>query len=286
MSEAEILAEALVQHGIDGQIVQAAENTLLRHAQNTREIAVRQMLVILEAAGKQIPHKGDGLVIEALRVSLLNGNVVFVNDDDRRDSVMNVQHLREHQKRVHQLAFCGFSRDDLLIIRPFAGAAFVTVGQFPVALEFIDKEEADILQRIRPGGHFTIFKGEKNHRKRALVLAIAIPAAPDLRISEIDRSVLLCLLEESAQHVHVQGFAETARACEQGDHRPLVDEVTDQKRLIHVVIVGDRVAIIRDADREGPPRIGYGIRFCISTGFDTLIDRLYRPGGNQPAMSR
>ena len=203
MGKAEILAETLVQNGVNSQVVQTAENAFLRHTKDAGQVAVRQMLVILEAAGKQIPHKGDSLIIKAQHVSLLNGNVVFVNDDDRRDSVMNVQHLRKHQKRVHQLALRGLSCDDFLVIRFLAWAAFVAVGQFSVALEFIDKEKTNILQGIRPGGHFTIFKSEKNHRKRALVLAIAIPAAPDLRIPEIDRSVLLRLFKEGTQHVHV-----------------------------------------------------------------------------------
>jgi hypothetical protein len=45
--------------------------------QDAGKVAMRQMLVILKPTGEQIPHEGNGLLIEALRVSLLNGNIEF-----------------------------------------------------------------------------------------------------------------------------------------------------------------------------------------------------------------
>ena len=52
--KAKIGAVLVIQHGIDGQIVHPAEDTLLGHAQNACEEAKGQMLVVLEAAGKQV----------------------------------------------------------------------------------------------------------------------------------------------------------------------------------------------------------------------------------------
>ena len=92
--KAEVSAVLVVQHGVDGQVVHAAENALLRHPQNAGKKAERQMLIILEPARKQVSHKLDDLVVVVLLISLLNRRIILVNDDDGRNAVVLMEHCR------------------------------------------------------------------------------------------------------------------------------------------------------------------------------------------------
>ena len=48
------------------------------------------MLIILEPAGKQVPHKPDDLVVIVLLIALLDGGVVLVDDDNGRNGIVLV----------------------------------------------------------------------------------------------------------------------------------------------------------------------------------------------------
>ena len=60
-----------------------------------------------------------------------------------------------------------------------------------------------------------ILKGHINDRIFALISTILLAESPDLLVFEIDRSVGVRLFKEYPQHIHVQGFPETARAGKQ-----------------------------------------------------------------------
>ena len=49
------------------------------------------MAVILESAGEEVPHEVDDGIVESPHVSLVDGGIIFVHDDDRRDLVMLVE---------------------------------------------------------------------------------------------------------------------------------------------------------------------------------------------------
>ena len=76
--EAEVGAVFVVQHGVDGQVIHPAEDALLGHPQNAGEEAEGQVLIILEPAGKQVPHKPNDLVVTVLLIALLDRGVVLV----------------------------------------------------------------------------------------------------------------------------------------------------------------------------------------------------------------
>ena len=103
MREAEIRAEAVVHNGVDRQIVQPAEDALLGHPQDAGEKAEAQMTVILQAAGEQIAHEQDDLIVKAPGMALLDRGVIFVYDDNRRDLVMLVEHAGQGQQRAGKL---------------------------------------------------------------------------------------------------------------------------------------------------------------------------------------
>ena len=114
-----------VEYGIDCQIVQTAENTLLSDTQNAGEEAEGQMLIVFKAAGKQVSHEEDDIVIKALHVALLDRSVVFVDDNDWGGTMMFMQHLGKDPERISKLRQGSFLFDD------FSEIAFVRVRACP-----------------------------------------------------------------------------------------------------------------------------------------------------------
>ena len=94
---------------------------------------------------------------------------------------------------------------------------------------------------------------------------VCFPARPDLFILEPTGSILLCLLKENPEHIHVQCFAESARSCEQRYLGKRVDKIPDQERLIYIIVVRYRLNIAGYADGERQQGSG-----C----FQSLSDRL------------
>ena len=92
VGKAEILAEAVVHNGIHRQIVQPAENALLGHTKDTGEETEGQVTVVLQAAGEEVSHKQDDLIVKVTGMTLLDRGVIFINDDDRCDPMMLMEH--------------------------------------------------------------------------------------------------------------------------------------------------------------------------------------------------
>ena len=123
--EAEVGAVFVVQHGVDGQVVHPAEDALLGHPQNAGEEAEGKVLIILEPAGKQVPHKPDDLVVIVLLIALLDGGVILVDDDNGRNGIVLVQHRGQVQQCRSQLYLA-----DLAVCQLFIGLFAVLVALF------------------------------------------------------------------------------------------------------------------------------------------------------------
>ena len=80
--QAKVGAVPAIEDGVDLQVVEPAEDALLRHTEDTGQEAVGQMRVVLQAAGEQIAYEPDDVLIETTGVALLDRCVVFVDDDD------------------------------------------------------------------------------------------------------------------------------------------------------------------------------------------------------------
>ena len=117
-------------------------------------------------------------------------------------------------------------------------------------LEFAAQNLCNHIIGVIPGFKFHVLKRNIDNRVLALISAIFLSASPDLFVPEINRRILIRLLKEHAQHVHVQRFAKPAWASKQRYLRSLIDEVTDQQRLVHVIILARRFTIIRNPDRQ------------------------------------
>ena len=95
-----------------------------------------------------------------------------------------------------------------------------------------------------------IFEGHVDNGVFPLEGPVIRALSPDGFVIEILRCVLIRNLKEGPQHVHIQGFPETPRPREQRNHRPLIQKILYQHRLVDVIILRGRDAIIRYAYRQ------------------------------------
>ena len=129
----EVFAVFRVQNRIDCKVVQSAENAFFCYAQNAGEKPISQVLVIFQSAGKQVAHKSDNFVIKALDMSLLDRRVVFVDDNNRRNTVIFVKHHRQISKSDRQLNRCSRAGKYFFYIRFFVLVEHICAFQFAVA---------------------------------------------------------------------------------------------------------------------------------------------------------
>ena len=161
------------------------------------------MRIVLQTAGKQIAHKSNDRIIETVHMSLLDGSIVFVNDDDGG----NIMVLMKKQRQCSQghlifhfvSSFCCKKGIFLFFVITKRGAGC----QLVVAAEFLCDQLLERLIGFFPRGVFNILEGQKNHRILSMVGKIGFSAGPDFLISEVNGSVLGRLFEESAEHIHV-----------------------------------------------------------------------------------
>ena len=281
--EAEVGAVFVVQHGVDGQVVHPAEDALLGHPQNAGEEAEGQVLIILEPAGKQVPHKPDDLVVIVLLIALLDGGVVLVNDDNGRNGIVLVQHSGQVQQCRSQLYLA-----DLAVCQLFIGlfailVALIAGQQFFVPPGLLCENIPDGRKGLLPSVELHILEGQEDHGILALIIPVLLAAGPDLLIPEVDGGILVALFKVSAQHIHIQRLAEAPGTGKQRHHRTLVDKVLDHHRLVDVVVFRRGKAVVGHADGQGQLR--RALRLAESARLEPLIRRLLRIRGDQPTIA-
>ena len=170
------------------------------------------MRIVLQTTGEQVSHEPDDRVVEAAHMTLLNGSIIFVNDDDRCDSVV----LMEEQRQCPQghlifhfvSGFCCKKGIFLFFVITKCG----TGCQLVVTAEFLCDQLLERLIGFFPRGVFNILEGQEDHRVLSMVSKIGFSAEPDFLISEVNGSVLGRLFEESAEHIHVKRLAKASGA--------------------------------------------------------------------------
>ena len=129
----EVFAVFRVQNRIDCKVVQPAENAFFCYAENACKEAVCQVLIVLQSAGKQVAHKPDNFVIKALDMSLLDRRIVFVDNNNRRNTVIFVKHHRQISQSDRQLNRCSRAGKYFFYIRFFVLVEHICAFQFAVA---------------------------------------------------------------------------------------------------------------------------------------------------------
>ena len=241
------------------------------------------MLIILETAGKQVPHKPDDLVVIVLLVALLDGGVVLIDDDNGRNGIVLVQHSRQVQQCRSQLYLA-----DLAVCQLFIGlfavlVAFIANQQLLVPPGLLCENVPDGCKGLLPSVELHILEGQEDHRVLALIIPVFLPASPDLLIPEVDGSILVALFKVGAQHIHIQRLAKAPGSGEQRHHRTLINEVLDHHRLINVVVFRRCKAVVGHADGQGQLR--RTLRFAKSARLDPLIRRFLRISRDQPTIA-
>ena len=131
--KAEVFTVFRVQNRIDCKVVQSAENAFFCYAQNAGEKPIGQVFVIFQPTGKQVAHKSDDFVVKALDVSLLDRRIVFVDDNNRRNTVIFVKHHREICQCHRQLNRSYRAGENFFYIRFFVLVEHICAFQFAVA---------------------------------------------------------------------------------------------------------------------------------------------------------
>ena len=170
------------------------------------------MRIIFQTTGEQVSHESDDRVVEAAHMTLLNGSIIFVNDDDRCSVVVLMEKQRQCPQRhliFHFVSgFCCKKRIFLFFVITKRGAGC----QLVVAAEFLRDQLLERLISFFPRGVFDILEGQEDHRVLSMVGKIGFSAGPDFLISEVNGGVLGRLFEESAEHIHVQRFSKASGA--------------------------------------------------------------------------
>ena len=127
---------------------------------------------------------------------------------------MIVQHAGQKRKRTGQLCFCCRSLHDspkAVLINDFTAFG---IQQFIMPGKFAANDFGQLFQGFRPGFTFDILEGYKDYRIFPLIRLILFALSPYGFIPEIDGRILLRFFKEGTQHIHIQGFSETARSGE------------------------------------------------------------------------
>ena len=248
--ETKILTITFIQDGVDFQVVQAAEDTLLCNTQDAGQEAIAQMRIVLQTAGKQIAHKSNDSIIETVHMSLLDGSIVFVNDDDGGNIMVLMKQQRQCPQGHLIIHFISSFCCENGVFLFFVITERRTGGQFIVTAEFLRDQLLERLIGFFPRSIFHVLKSQKNHRILSVMDTVGFSAEPDFLISEVNGSVLGRLFKECAEHVHVKRLAKTSGTGEQGYLGALIQKFLDHQGLVHIVVVLAGIPVIRHTNRQ------------------------------------
>ena len=213
----------------------------------------------------------------------MDGGVVFVHDDDRRDLIMLVEQFRKQCKRCLDLRSVRFAVQDRLQVFFVVTVQLGALQQFQVTFKLMLKEISDVGVCVFPRQAFHVLERNEDHGILPLIVLIFLPAFPDVAVPEVYGGVLVAEFKERAEHVHVERLAESPRTSEKRDQRTFVQNVPDQQGFVDVIVFRGGKAIIRDANGNRKPGLNVMILVCSSS--DTTVDGFFRVGRYLPGAS-
>ena len=89
------LAISAAQHRINIEIIQAAENTLFRYAQDPRKDGKIQIIIGFQDTAQELFHKSDAVFVKTAFPGLLNRGIVFIHKDDDFLSIILAHHEQQ-----------------------------------------------------------------------------------------------------------------------------------------------------------------------------------------------
>lgn len=98
-----------------------------------------------------------------------------------------------------------------LLDRGVVLVALIAGQQLFVPPGLLCKNIPDGRKGFLPGVELHILEGQEDYGVLALIIPVLLAAGPDLLIPEVDGGILVALFKISAQHIHIQRLAESAR---------------------------------------------------------------------------
>ena len=184
-------------------------------------------------------------------MSLLDGSIVFVNDDDGGNIMVLMKQQRQCPQGHLIIHFISSFCCENGVFLFFVITERRTGGQFIVTAEFLRDQLLERLIGFFPRSIFHVLKRQENHRILSVMGTVGFPAKPDFLVSEVNGCVLGRLFEECAEHVHVQRLAKTSGTGEQGYLGALIQKFLDHQGLVHIVVVLAGIPVIRHTNRQG-----------------------------------
>ena len=183
--KSEVFTVLVVKNGVDRKVVQSAENAFFCYTENTGQEAKGKIAVILKTSGKKVSHKENNVVVKSFAVTLLNGSIVLINNDDSLNAVMLVEQTGQCSQRHHHTCFFGISFQNIHKALLFCFGQFIACSQFIVAVVFLADDLGNNLIGFFPSIAFHILKGHKDNRIFALIVTVFLTARPNLFVLEV-----------------------------------------------------------------------------------------------------
>ena len=161
------------------------------------------MFVILETAREKVTHKADNLVIETFDMSLLNGSIILVYDDNGGYTVILVEHTGKICQCTGEVNSGAISRYKIFYTLLIGSSKLLIIDQLGVAGSFLGEQFLDGTERFFPRVEFYILEAQEDYGVLTLIFTILFTASPNFLVLEIDRSILVSFLEERAEHIHI-----------------------------------------------------------------------------------
>ena len=235
----------------DFQIVKPRENGFPADPETPRHHREFQVPVGLQGGLEQGADQGSHPIVKAGKERVFQGNIVFVNQNNRFPARGGIQALRKvFQGILVFLRLCpALDKAQALLLH--------IIGQI---------RENPVMPPVFPGNFFPeAVKGvmiicllhglqrKADDRELSHSVPVFFPGGHDFRADE-QFFVVLAKLKEIPEHAHVQGLPETARPGEQVHFPFHIQEIPDKQGLIYKVIaLCNQVFKIIDAYRQRFP---------------------------------
>ena len=154
------------------------------------------MLVILQTAGEEVAHKVDDFIVKIRGVALLNGRIIFINDNNCFAAMMLTKEQRKSSQGRFKIHGTCIALSDLTKQFLFIGIQLGTGFEFNMPLKFLRNQLADFGKGLLPGGIFHIFEGKEYNGILALIGGIFFTALPDQFILKVFTGILVGLFKE------------------------------------------------------------------------------------------
>ena len=194
-------------------------------------------------------------------MALLDWSIIFVNQDNNLRPMMLFQHASQIQKSSGILHFTQLIRLHSGQIVLFHRIKAIACKKLIMAHKLITNHVFHCRVSVGPIRKLYILKSNRNHRKCTLQFLILFTACPDLFIFEVNGIILFRFFKKGFKHIKSKCFAESSWSGKQNNRDLIIDQITDQKRFIHIIAVLYYIRVRRISNCTGKDLSIFRFRF-------------------------